>query len=37
MAQDGAHVGELDYELWVGDAAQIRAKQVRRQKNDFFL
>jgi transposase len=25
---------ELNYELWVGDAAQIRAKQVRKQKND---
>ena len=27
-------LGELNYELWVGDAAQIRAKQVRKQKND---
>ena len=25
---------ELDYELWVGHPAQIRAKQVRKQKND---
>ena len=25
---------ELNYELWVGDPAQIRAKQVRKQKND---
>ena len=24
----------LNFELWVGDPAQIRAKQVRRQKND---
>jgi transposase len=27
-------LGEVNYELWVGDAAQIRAKQVRKQKND---
>jgi transposase len=27
-------LGELNYDLWVGDAAQIRAKQVRKQKND---
>jgi transposase len=27
-------LAELDYELWVGDPAQIRAKQVRKQKND---
>ena len=27
-------LGELNYELWVGDPAQIRAKQVRKQKND---
>ena len=27
-------LAELNYELWVGDAAQIRAKQVRKQKND---
>lgn len=25
---------ELQFELWVGDPAQIRAKQVRKQKND---
>jgi len=25
---------ELNFELWVGDPAQIRAKQVRKQKND---
>jgi transposase len=25
---------ELDFELWIGDPAQIRAKQVRKQKND---
>src|SRR5215510_7461361 len=27
-------LGELKYELWVGDPAQIRAKRVRKQKND---
>jgi transposase len=27
-------LAELDYELWVGDPAQIRAKRVRKQKND---
>jgi Transposase and inactivated derivatives len=27
-------LAELNYELWVGDPAQIRAKQVRKQKND---
>ena len=27
-------LAELGYELWVGDPAQIRAKQVRKQKND---
>jgi len=27
-------LAELDYEVWVGDPAQIRAKQVRKQKND---
>jgi transposase len=27
-------LAELDYELWVEDPAQIRAKQVRKQKND---
>jgi hypothetical protein len=27
-------IAELNYELWVGDPAQIRAKQVRKQKND---
>jgi transposase len=25
-------LGEHNYELWVGDPAQIRAKQVRKQK-----
>src|SRR6185503_5901366 len=25
---------ELEYELWVGDAAEIKAKRVRKQKND---
>src|SRR5215475_7562478 len=29
-------LGELNYELWVGDPAQIRAKRVRKQKNDRF-
>ena len=27
-------LGQLQFELWVGDPAQIRAKQVRKQKND---
>jgi len=27
-------LGELNFELWVGDPAQSRAKQVRKQKND---
>jgi len=27
-------LGELGFELWVGDAARIRAKQVKKQKND---
>jgi len=27
-------LAELKFELWVGDPAQIRAKQVRKQKND---
>src|SRR5260370_42624194 len=26
-------LGELEYELWVGDSAQIKAKRVRKQKN----
>ncbi len=25
---------ELKFEIWIGDPAQIRAKQVRKQKND---
>jgi len=29
-------LGELNYELWVGDAAQIRAQRVRKQRNDRF-
>ena len=29
-------LGELNYELWVGDPAQIRAKRVRKQRNDRF-
>src|SRR5215471_6114474 len=27
-------LAELQYELWVGDPAQIRARRVRKQKND---
>jgi len=27
-------LGELEFELWVGDAAEIRAKRVRKQKTD---
>jgi len=27
-------LAELELELWIGDPAQIRAKQVRKQKND---
>src|SRR5215472_9045078 len=27
-------LGELNFELWIGDAARIRAMQVRKQKND---
>jgi len=27
-------LAELNFELWVGDPAQIRVKQVRKQKND---
>lgn len=27
-------VGELGFELWIGDPAQIRAQQVRKQKTD---
>jgi len=27
-------LGELNFELWVGDAAEIRAKRVRKQKTD---
>jgi len=27
-------LAELEHELWVGDPAQIRAKRVRKQKND---
>jgi transposase len=29
-------LGELNYELWVGNAAEIRAKRVRKQRNDRF-
>ena len=27
-------LAELQFELWIGDAAQIRAKRVRKQKTD---
>src|SRR6266567_6300126 len=27
-------LAELNYELWIGDPAEIRAKRVRKQKND---
>jgi hypothetical protein len=27
-------LGELEIELWVGDAAEIRTKRVRKQKTD---
>jgi transposase len=27
-------LAELKFEVWIGDPAQIRAKQVRKQKND---
>lgn len=27
-------LGELNFEVWIGDPARIRAKQVRKQKND---
>jgi transposase len=27
-------VAELQFELWIGDAAEIRTKRVRRQKTD---
>jgi len=29
-------LGELNYELWVGNPAEIRAKRVRKQRNDRF-
>ena len=29
-------LGELNYELWVGDPAEIRAKRVRQQRNGRF-
>jgi transposase len=29
-------LGELNYKLWVGDPAQIRAKRVRKQRKDRF-
>src|SRR5215813_3983821 len=29
-------LGELNFELWVGDPAEIRAKRVRKQRNDRF-
>ena len=27
-------MGELEFELWIGDAAEIRTKRVRKQKTD---
>ena len=27
-------LAELNFELWMGDAAEIRAKRVRKQKTD---
>src|SRR4026209_2885860 len=27
-------LGELQWELWIGDAAEIRTKRVRKQKTD---
>ena len=27
-------VAELQFELWIGDAAEIRKKRVRKQKTD---
>jgi transposase len=27
-------MGELQFELWIGDAAEIRTKRVRKQKTD---
>jgi transposase len=27
-------LAELNFELWMGDAAKIRAKQVRKRKTD---
>jgi transposase len=29
-------VAELNFELWIGDPAEIRAKRVRKQRNDRF-
>jgi transposase len=29
-------LAELNFELWIGDPAQIRAKRVRKQRNDRF-
>ena len=29
-------LGELDCELWAGNPAEIRAKRVRKQRNDRF-
>ena len=29
-----ATAGELQFELWIGDAAEIRTKRVRKQKTD---
>ncbi len=34
--QDGSNdlLAELNFELWMGDAAKIAAKRVRKQKTD---
>src|SRR5215510_16472074 len=29
-------LAELNFELWIGDPAEIRAKRVRKQRNDRF-
>ena len=29
-------LGELNFELWIGDPAQIRAQRVRKPRNDRF-
>ena len=29
-------LAEINFELWIGDPAEIRAKRVRKQRNDRF-